>query len=60
MVKVMVRNTFRPEMGYDYQYPRNPVPRNIFDVFFEYHGLPEHRNKRKSVLEITKMYYFKI
>ena len=21
-------------------------------------GLPEHRNKRKSVLEITKMYYF--
>ena len=23
-------------------------------------GLPERRNKRKSVLEITKMYYFKI
>ena len=23
-------------------------------------SLPERRNKRKSVLEITKMYYFKI
>ena len=23
-------------------------------------GLPERRNKRKSVLEITKIYYFKI
>ena len=23
-------------------------------------GLPERRNKRKSVLEIKKMYYFKI
>ena len=26
--------------------------------FFNIIGLPERRNKRKSVLEITKMYYF--
>ena len=35
----------------------------LFHTFFRMFfaniiGLPEHRNKRKSVLEITKMYYF--
>ena len=34
---------------------------NIFRMFFaNIIGLPGLRNKRKSVLEITKMYYFKI
>ena len=33
----------------------------IFSTFFwNKISLPERRNKRKSVLEITKMYYFKI
>ena len=31
---------------------------NILKFFFNIVGLPERRNKRKSVLEITKMYYF--
>ena len=31
---------------------------NILKFFSNIIGLPEHRNKRKSVLEITKMYYF--
>ena len=36
-----------------------PVPRKHIDVFFSnIISLPERRNKRKSVLEITKMYYF--
>ena len=37
----------------------HPVPR-IFRVFFNIIGLPGHRNKRESVLEITKMYNYKI
>ena len=38
-----------------------PVPRKKIQRFFSnITGLPERRNKRKSVLEITKMYYFKI
>ena len=33
----------------------------FFSTFFwNKISLPERRNKRKSVLEITKMYYFKI
>ena len=33
----------------------------MFSTFFKNKiSLPERRNKRKSVLEITKMYYFKI
>ena len=33
----------------------------IFSTFFKNEiSLPERRNKRKSGLEITKMYYFKI
>ena len=36
-----------------------PVPRKNFNVISNIIGLPERRNKRKSVLEITKMYYFK-
>ena len=32
----------------------------ISTLFFNKISLPEPRNKRKSVLEITKMYYFKI
>ena len=32
----------------------------ISTVFFNKISLPERRNKRKSVLEITKMYYFLI
>ena len=34
------------------------VPRKNFDVFLDKISLPERRNKRKSVLEITKMCYF--
>ena len=30
-----------------------------FVFFSNIIGLPEHRNKRKSILEITKMYHFK-
>ena len=38
-----------------------PCSTNFFRRFFSnIIDLPEHRNKRKSVLEITKMYYFKI
>ena len=36
-----------------------PVPR-MFRYFVNIIGLPGHRNKRKSVLEITKMYNYKI
>ena len=38
-----------------------PCSTKCFRLFFSnIIGLPEHRNKRKSVLEIRKMYYFKI
>ena len=37
-----------------------PCSTIFFDVFSNIISLPERRNKRKSVLEITKMYYFKI
>ena len=37
-----------------------PVPRKITMFFSNNISFPERRNKRKSVLEITKMYYFKI
>ena len=33
---------------------------NVLIFFSNIIGLLERRNKRKSVLEITKMYYFKI
>ena len=32
----------------------------VWTFFSNIIGLPERRNKRKCVLEITKMYYFKI
>ena len=35
-----------------------PVPSMFRTFFANIIGLPGHKNKRKSVLEITKMYYF--
>ena len=35
-------------------------PTLFHEFFSNIIGLTERRNKRKSVLEITKMYYFKI
>ena len=32
----------------------------VLTLFSNIIGLPERRKKRKSVLEITKMFYFKI
>ena len=43
--------------------PKHCSIKKKFDVFFFFSniiGLLERKNKRKSVLEITKMYYFKI
>ena len=44
---------------------KNEITYTLFHEFFSTFffnkiSLPERRNKRKSVLEITKMYYFKI
>ena len=37
-----------------------PVPRKNLTFFPNIIGLPEHRNKRKSILEITKTWHYDV
>ena len=47
--------------AYFQAFARYTLFHKILSTFFaNIISLPGHRNKRKSVLEITKMYYFKI